>query len=224
MVRMKSSYFKLWALSEKASSIQCSAIMLIAYANVSFLIRHNRNSAFLLKMWKSHILNLNSTYYLFVKDLLKTMCIPSLFYRQHSHRLEEPLLHRPVRTGAPETSGGQPPALCRPLLQGGQPHPEEWRRQAAAGSWCRHPSTGPAGSLCHRPGQAGHREGPSKEASANGKKAFVQPQFEGIWRLPAAEFSDTSLSHRDCDAVSFFFFVSAESCFTQTPSSSHDCI
>lgn len=94
------------------------------------------------------------------------------WYRLRPSRPEAPLLHGPVWAGAPEASGDQPPAVCRPVLQGRQPHPEERLCQAAAGPRRRHPGAGSAQPLRHRPGEAGHREGPSKKASANGEGDF----------------------------------------------------
>lgn len=91
-------------------------------------------------------------------------------HRLRPSRPEGPLLHGPVRAGAPEASTDQPPAVCRPVLQGRQPHPEERLCQAAAGPRRRHPGAGPARPLRRRPGEAGHREGPSKKASANGER------------------------------------------------------
>ena len=93
-------------------------------------------------------------------------------YRQHPSRLKGSFLHRPVWAGAPEASCCQPPPVCRPLLQGRQPHPEERCCQAPAGSWCCHSSAGSAWTLHYRPGETGHWEGPSKEAAANGKRYF----------------------------------------------------
>lgn len=92
------------------------------------------------------------------------------WYRLRPSRPEGPLLHGPVRAGAPEASTDQPPAVCRPVLQGRQPHPEERLCQAAAGPRRRHPGAGPARPIRHGPGEAGHREGPSKKASANGER------------------------------------------------------
>lgn len=93
-------------------------------------------------------------------------------YRLHPSRLKGPLLHRPVWAGASEASCGKPAAVCRPLLQGRQPHPEEWRCQAPAGPRCCHSGAGPAWTLHHGPGETGHWEGPSKKASANGMRDF----------------------------------------------------
>lgn len=91
-------------------------------------------------------------------------------YRLRPSRPEGPLLHRPVRAGAPEASGDEPPAVRRPLLPGRQPHSEERLSQAAAGPRRRHPGAGSARPLRHRPGEAGHREGPSQKAPANGER------------------------------------------------------
>lgn len=106
-----------------------------------------------------------------------TLCLSAdsassaLSRRQHPSRLEGPFLHGPVWAGAPEASCGQPPAICRPLLQGWQPYPKEWRCQAAAGSRCCHPGASSTRSVRHRPGETGDWERPAKEASANGRGA-----------------------------------------------------
>lgn len=103
-------------------------------------------------------------------------------YRQHSSRLKGPFLHRPVWAGAPEASCCQPPAVCRSLLQGRQSHPEERRCQAPAGPWCCHSSAGSAWTLRHWPGETGHWEGPSKEATANGKIYFgISKVVRRLW-------------------------------------------
>lgn len=129
--------------------------------------------------------------------LLKLVCL--LFLRQHPWRLKGPFLHWPVWARTPEAPRGQPPAVGWPLLPGRQPHSEERRCQAAAGSQCRHPSSGSAWTLRHRPGEAGRGERPAKETSANGEQQFLKLLFwhqnvngyihDLLWILQGAEFN-----------------------------------
>lgn len=152
--------------------------------------------------------NIFGVYFVSQSLSLNQIFLP-LSYRMHPRGLEGPLLHRPVWAGAPEASCGQPPAVCRSVLQGRQPHPEEWRCQAPAGPRCRHSGAGSAWTLHHRPGEAGHREGPSEKASANGKRDLLSIPFiptSGLLKRLWLGYT-IMIAHRKCNFLfkSFFF-------------------